>query len=157
MTYRITENINLPFKIMPIINDYGKRIEIRIKMKSIFDSSIFATTVALKCPCPKKTAIVNTSAAIGRAKWEPDQGGIMWRIKKFPGDYEAVLTANIELAASKEEKAWVKPPISIEFSVPMFTASGLRVRFLRVIEKSGYRPVKWIRYVTKGGDYQHRI
>ena len=58
---------------------------------------------------------------------------------------------------NKEDKAWVKPPISIEFQVPMFTASGLRVRFLRVYEKSGYKPTKWIRYITKGGDYQHRL
>jgi len=41
--------------------------------------------------------------------------------------------------------------------VPMFTASGLRVRFLKVFEKSGYRPTKWIRYITKGGDYLHRL
>lgn len=39
----------------------------------------------------------------------------------------------------------------------MFTASGLRVRFLKVFEKSGYRPTKWIRYITKNGDYLHRL
>lgn len=72
MTYRITENINLPFKIMPVINEYGKRIECRVKLKSIFDKTIFATNVALKVPCPKTTAIVNTSAGIGRSKYEPE-------------------------------------------------------------------------------------
>ena len=59
------------------------------------------------------------------------------------------------------DKAWSgtnKPPISLDFQVPMFTASGLRVRFLRIQEKSpNYRPVKWIRYITKAGSYQHRI
>ena len=46
MTYRITENINLPFKIMPIINEMGKnKLEARIKLKSIFDKSIFANNV----------------------------------------------------------------------------------------------------------------
>ena len=38
MTYRITENINLPFKIIPVINEYPKengklKIECRIKVK----------------------------------------------------------------------------------------------------------------------------
>ena len=37
MSYRITENVILPFKIMPVINDYGKRIEARIRVKSIYD------------------------------------------------------------------------------------------------------------------------
>jgi AP-2 complex subunit mu-1 len=47
MTYRITENINLPFKIMPIFNELPKngvgrtRIECIVKLKSIFDSSLF--------------------------------------------------------------------------------------------------------------------
>ena len=77
MTYRISENINLPFKIMPVINEYEamagkKRIEARIKLKSIFDKNIFATNVTLKIPCPKWTASVNTNAAIGKAKYEPD-------------------------------------------------------------------------------------
>lgn len=39
----------------------------------------------------------------------------------------------------------------------MFTASGLRVRFLRIYEKAGYKPTKWIRYITKAGEYLHRL
>ena len=98
MTYRITENINLPFKIMPVVNEFGKKIEIRVKLRSIYDKTIFATNVALKVPCPKNTAIVNNSAGIGRAKYEPEQGGIIWRVKKFPGDFEAILRCDIELS-----------------------------------------------------------
>lgn len=33
MTYRITENINLPFKIMPVYNELGKnKLEVRVKV-----------------------------------------------------------------------------------------------------------------------------
>jgi len=39
----------------------------------------------------------------------------------------------------------------------MFTSSGLRVLFLRVVEKSGYNAAKWIKYVTKNGEFQHKI
>jgi AP-2 complex subunit mu-1 len=159
MTYRITENVNLPFKVIPVINEYGtNRIEARIKLKSIFEKNLFATNVSLKVPCPKNTAIVNTNTSgMGRAKYEPDQGGIIWRIKKYPGELESLLRCEITLSTTGTEKQWVKPPITMEFQVPMFTASGLRVRFLRVYEKSGYRPTKWIRYITKGGDYQNRL
>lgn len=81
----------------------------------------------------------------------------MWRIKKFTGDSELVLTAEAQLSQTKDTKPWTRPPISMEFQVPMFTASGLRVRYLRIQERTGYVPTKWIRYITKGGDYQHRI
>lgn len=37
MTYRITENINLPFKIMPVYSELGKnKLEIRIKVTMIY-------------------------------------------------------------------------------------------------------------------------
>jgi len=81
----------------------------------------------------------------------------MWRIKKFQGETETLLRCDIQLSESRDSKPWVKPPISMDFQVPMFTASGLRVRFLRISEKSGYKPTKWIRYITKAGEYQHRI
>ena len=89
MTYRITENINLPFKIIPVINEYEKRIEVRIKLKSIFDKTIFANNVTLKVPCPNNTASANTVAGIGRAKYEAENHGVMWRIKKYPGNQNA--------------------------------------------------------------------
>jgi len=101
MTYRITENINLPFKIMPVFNDMGKsKIEVRVKIKSIFEKNIFATNILLKVPTPKNTANVTTNSAIGRAKYEPDQGGVIWRVKKFPGDFEALLRCEIDLGVT---------------------------------------------------------
>lgn len=39
----------------------------------------------------------------------------------------------------------------MSFQVPMFTSSGLKVRFLKVWEKSGYQTVKWVRYLTRAG------
>ena len=45
----------------------------------------------------------------------------------------------------------------MEFQVSMFTASGLRIRFLKITEKNAYKPTKWIRYITRAGDYLHRI
>ena len=41
--------------------------------------------------------------------------------------------------------------------VPMFSASGLRVQYLKVWEKSNYRVDKWVRKVCKSGDYNIRL
>ena len=40
--------------------------------------------------------------------------------------------------------------------VPMYSASGLRVQYLKVGEKSGYKVDKWVRKVGKSGDYNVR-
>lgn len=44
----------------------------------------------------------------------------------------------------------------MSFNVPMFGASPLRVMYLKVWEKSGYKVEKWVRKVCKSGDYDFR-
>ena len=74
----------------------------------------------------------------------------------FPGGAEVSLAAEIELIMSSKGKAWVRPPISVDFQVPMFTASGLHVRSLKIFERSNMQVVKWVRYSTKSGSYLFR-
>lgn len=85
MTYRISENINLPFKVVPVVQEFpeSNRIEYSVKLKAIFERSNFATNVVAKIPVPPNSAQVKIySAGTGKAKYEPDQNAIMWRIKK---------------------------------------------------------------------------
>lgn len=69
------------------------------------------------------------------------------------------------------------PPISVRFEVPYFTVSGIQVRYLKIVERSGYQgnvffffffilvlgahplshvALPWVRYITQSGDYQIR-
>jgi len=101
MEYRITQNINLPFKIMPVYTETStSRMEIRVKIKSIFDKNLNANNVVVTIPCPKSTASVNPNTLVGRAKYEPEHGAIMWRIKKFEGDFECFLQCEVILSSS---------------------------------------------------------
>jgi len=111
----------------------------------------------LKVPCPRDTAQVNAHCREGRAKYEPANGGIVWRIKKFRGDHDLLLRADVTRLHDTVLKEWKRPPITLNFQVSMFTASGLRIRFLKITEKNAYKPTKWIRYITRAGDYLHRI
>jgi len=159
MTYRITENIESPFKLLPNVKMLGRnRLELSLQVTAMYDRNITATNVKIDIPCPKNTARGNINKIDhGRARYEPSQGAIIWRIKRFPGRHEYTCLAEVEMASTVTDKQWVKPPITMNFDVPQFTASGLRVRFLKVQEKSNYKPVKWIRYLTKAGSYQHRL
>ena len=87
-----------------------------MKVKSLFDSTNFATNVVVKIPVPKSTASCKVYAAgIGKAKYEPEKSALMWRIKKFSGDSEYVITAEVLLTQTKSDKQWIKPPIALEF------------------------------------------
>jgi AP-1 complex subunit mu len=46
-----------------------------------------------------------------------------------------------------------RPPIQVKFEIPYFTTSGIQVRYLKVVEKSGYQAYPWVRYITRHGDY----
>jgi AP-1 complex subunit mu len=34
--------------------------------------------------------------------------------------------------------------------------SGFQVRYLKIVDKSGYKAFPWVRYLTKNGEYQVR-
>lgn len=49
------------------------------------------------------------------------------------------------------EETEKKPPINIKFEIPYFTVSGIQVRYLKIVEKSGYQALPWVRYITQNG------
>ncbi|KAI7818354.1 intracellular protein transport-related protein [Gamsiella multidivaricata] len=158
MRYRTSDNINLPFKVHPVVTEVGKsKIEYRILVKANFSSKLYANNVILNIPTPLNTAGVTCSASTGKAKYVPAENSIVWKIPRFQGQSEFMLTAEADLTAMTHKKAWSRPPISMDFQVLMFTSSGLLVRFLKVFEKSNYNSVKWVRYMTKAGNYQIRF
>jgi AP-2 complex subunit mu-1 len=165
MTYRVSENVIIPFKIFcniietpfPDNKAIPQSIDLDLSVKALFDKLYFAENVVVKIPIPKNATNVKTNSSLGKAKYESDKGAIIWRIKKIFGDKDCKLKCEIQLLSVKDPQPWSKAPISMEFNIPMFTSTGLRVRYLKITDKSGYVPHKWIRYVTKAGDFQFRI
>ncbi|KAK3068765.1 clathrin associated protein complex medium subunit [Teratosphaeriaceae sp. CCFEE 6253] len=158
MTYRATENVNLPFKVHAIVNEVGKsKVEFSIAIRANYGSKLFATNVVVKIPTPLNTATTTHRASQGKAKYEPSENAIVWRIARFTGQSEFVLSAEAELSAMTNQKAWSRPPLNMQFSLLMFTSSGLLVRYLKVFEKSNYSSVKWVRYMTRAGSYEIRF
>ncbi|WWC61218.1 uncharacterized protein I303_103798 [Kwoniella dejecticola CBS 10117] len=159
MRYRSTSNINLPFRLQTHVTEPSKsRVEYTIHLKANFDSKLNANNVILRIPTPLNTTGVQAKVGIGKAKYVPGENVIVWKIPRLQGAQECTLTAEADLAATTHRQAWSRPPIQVDFSVVMFTASGLLVRFLKVFEKSGYQSVKWVRYLSKAnGSYQIRF
>mmetsp|Transcript_13449 Transcript_13449/g.39155 ORF Transcript_13449/g.39155 Transcript_13449/m.39155 type:complete len:434 (-) Transcript_13449:462-1763(-) len=158
MRYRVTDNINLPFRLIPAIQEESKsKMTINLKATATFGPTKSASNVVIKIPVPPNTAKHSIKVSAGRAKFEPDQKAIVWRLKKFIGGSECNFQADLDLMQTTRTKAWSRPPISVDFNVSMFTASGVYVRYLRVYDKSGYHPNRWVRYMTRAGEYQIRI
>ncbi|KAM5381803.1 hypothetical protein ACJZ2D_002793 [Fusarium nematophilum] len=158
MRYRATENVNLPFKVHAIVNEVGRsKVEYSIGVKANFGSKLFATNVVVKIPTPLNTAKITERCTQGKAKYEPSENNIVWKIGRFTGQSEYVLSAEAILTSMTNQRAWSRPPLSMNFSLLMFTSSGLLVRYLKVFEKSNYSSVKWVRYMTRAGSYEIRF
>ena len=155
MKYRVTDDVTLPFKVLPLIREVGRaRVEVAVKVSSRgFAASSEATNVVVRIPVPGHTARVAFTLTNGKAKYKAEGSVLVWKIKRFPGQSEAQLSADVELSSTlADKKVWNRPPISMEFQVPMFASSGLKVRFLKVWEKSNYPTVKWVRYLSRSGE-----
>ena len=157
MRYRATDNVNLPFKVHPIVREIGTtKVEYSIAIRANYGPKLFATNVVVRIPTPLNTAKITERTSQGRAKYEPEHNNIVWKIARFSGQSEYVLTAEATLTSMTQQKAWSRPPLSLSFSLLMFTSSGLLVRYLKVFEKSNYSSVKWVRYMTRAGSYEIR-
>lgn len=159
MKYRITQNVILPFKVNAIVTEHGRsRVEYVVEVKGNFSRKLFGNNVILSIPAPKSAASAKlTPAQFTKAKFHAETNSLIWKIKRFPGNGSFTLHAEVSLAASVEAKAWSRPPITMEFQVPMFASSGLHVRFLKVFARENYDVTKWVRYMTRQGKYEIRI
>jgi AP-1 complex subunit mu len=47
--------------------------------------------------------------------------------------------------------------VRVTFEIPYNTASGLQVKYLKVVEKDGYSALPWVRYITRSNGYEFRF
>lgn len=80
MRYRSTENVNLPFRVHPIVNEVGKtRVEYKVLVKGNFSPKLYANNVVINIPTPLNTVNVKISVATGKAKYVPAENQIVWK------------------------------------------------------------------------------
>jgi len=161
MNYRLNTHVK-PLIWVEAVVDPGhsrSRIEYMIKAKSQFKSRSVANNVEIHIPVPSDVDSPSFKTSIGTVRYIPDQDCIVWSVEQFQGQKDFIMTANFGLPSvgADNRDAYMKTPISVKFEIPYFTVSGVTVRYLKIIEKSGYQALPWVRYITQNGDYQLRM
>ena len=105
----------------------------------------------------------------------PDKSAFVWKIKQLGGGREFLMRAHFGLpsvrgglhssfflpcrciteprdSSTERESLDKRAPITVKFEIPYFTVSGIQVRYLKIVEKSGYQALPWVRYITQNGD-----
>lgn len=156
MSYRLNTHVKPLIWVEAVVEPHAKsRIEYMIKAKSQFKSRSIANNVEIMIPVPTDVDTPSFKANIGTVTYVPDKDAIVWSIKQFYGSREYLMRAHFGLpsTADSDDLSW-KKPAKVSFEIPYFTVSGIQVRYLKIIEKSGYQALPWVRYITQNGDYQ---
>lgn len=159
MTYRLSTHVKPLIWVEAVVEPHThSRIEYMIKAKSQFKSRSMANNVDIIIPVPHDVDSPSFKSSIGTVTYLPDRNAVIWCIKQFNGAREYLMRAHFGLpsVSSEDAEQW-KAPIEVNFEIPYFTVSGIQVRYLKIIEKSGYQALPWVRYITQNGDYQLRM
>eukprot|EP00755_Sulcionema_specki_P010846 Sspe_Gene.7173::Locus_2428_Transcript_1_1_Confidence_1.000_Length_1561::g.7173::m.7173/K12402/AP4M1; AP-4 complex subunit mu-1 len=165
MNYRVTSvDYSMPFKITPSIDHQSPyRVELTLKVRADFSSTVHGSTVYVKFAVPKSTTSVNIECGVGATnqthEYKAADKMVLWLIKKFDGATEHMCKARLSFGQPVTEKIRREiGPISMNFEIPMFIVSGLNIRFLRIEERSkSYNPSRWVRNITQASSYICRI
>jgi len=164
MVYRLNTQVRPLLWIEAHVEPHShSRVEYMIKAKSNFKRRSTANNVEIVIPVPTDADSPAFKCSIGKVEYVPERSAIVWRIKQFQGQKEFLMRAHFGLPSVSSDEhpgglsANAKAPIAVQFEIPYFTVSGIQVRYLKIIEKSGYQALPWVRYITQNGDYQIRM
>ena len=161
MSYRLSTHVKPLVWIETVVDRSSSRtrVEYMVKAKSQFKARSVANNVEILSPVPSDVDSPNFKTSIGSVKYLPGKDAMLWTIKQFAGQKDYIMTATFGLpsVASETKDAYQKRPINVKFEIPYFTVSGVTVRYLKIVEKSGYQALPWVRYITQNGEYQLRM
>ncbi|GAV73640.1 Adap_comp_sub domain-containing protein/Clat_adaptor_s domain-containing protein [Cephalotus follicularis] len=164
MNYRLTQEFKPPFRINTLIEEAGSlKAEVIFKVYAEFPSSITANTIVVQMPLPKYTTRVTFElqpGAIGqRTDFKETNRRLEWGLKKIVGGSEYTLRAKLTFSQESHGNITKESgPVSMTFTIPMYNASRLQVKYLQIAKKSStYNPYRWVRYVTQANSYVARI
>lgn len=117
-------------------------------------------------PVPEDVEAPVFHTPTGSATYVPENNAFKWTIKQFAGhryeifyfrEYVANAEFKLPTIESPKRHLYKKQPININFEIPFFTVSGFQVRYLKIVDRSGYKASPWVKYLTKNGEYQLRV
>lgn len=158
MSYRLSTQMKPLIWIESVIERHAhSRVEYMIKAKSQFKRRSTANNVEVIIAVPSDADTPKFKTSVGTVRYVPEINSMVWSIKSFPGGKEYLMRAHFGMPSVESNVEEGRPPIKVKFEIPYFTTSGIQVRYLKIIEKSGYQALPWVRYITQNGDYQLRI
>ena len=160
MSYRLDMSIKPLISCKVEIKNHSEtRIEYIVKAKTNFKNRSVANNVSIYIPAPLDIQNATFKTTSGSVVYLSDREDLLWFIKRFEGQCELDMACSFQVPTVRidDPSKHLRRPIQISFEIPYFTVSGFQVRYMKIVEKSGYEAVPWVRYFTRNGEYNIRI
>ncbi|CAK0735756.1 hypothetical protein CVIRNUC_000634 [Coccomyxa viridis] len=165
MNYRSTYPFKPPFRVQTVVEDDANtalKANISIRISPEFGSDKAASGLEVVVPMPREVQRVSCdnlkpSQTLGPASWDWQERAhkLVWKFKRVQGG--ADITLKVRATLSEALGAGIKRgvgPINLQFTVPMYCASRLQVRYLQILkDHKSNQPYRWVRYVTLSNSY----
>ncbi|RLN35800.1 hypothetical protein C2845_PM03G13080 [Panicum miliaceum] len=177
MNYRMTQEFKPPFRVTALIEEAGPlRAEVLLKIRADFSANVTANTITVQMPVPSYTMRASfelEAGAVGQTTdFKEGSRRLEWNLKKASANKDHHMyilqivggsehTLRAKLTFSQESHGNITKeagPVNMNFTIPMYNASKLQVRYLQIAKKSKtYNPYRWVRYVTQANSYVARL
>mmetsp|Transcript_13134 Transcript_13134/g.37489 ORF Transcript_13134/g.37489 Transcript_13134/m.37489 type:complete len:967 (+) Transcript_13134:55-2955(+) len=162
LQYKVSTRTKPPIQISTSVS-HGcdqQSTEYTISVKSAFKTYQSAGDLKIWIPLPGATDDPGLTGYCGEAKYVKEQQSVFWRIGRLQG--EVIETLSIRFRTPLQAKGNLLnccegPTITMCCKIKGLAASGLQIRYLKIIEKSGYKATQQVRYTTTMQDSQYRI
>ena len=128
--------------------------------KSNLKETITAQDVKIKIPLPSDAMDVDFDKGVyqnndGKVSFSEGDQCFYWEFKEFEGQTEKELLFGywVPTVRDKQGQAYKGKPIEVNFEIIYYTVSGIQVRYLKIVDESGYDATPWVRYITSNGEY----
>jgi len=164
MNYRMSSEFKSPFRIFPFFEvSSPHRAELVLKIRCDIPTNSHANGVSVTIPVPQSVTSVSCessshSVVEQSCEFDSQEKLIKWKITKFTGGTEC--TVRCRIALSNASDASIRKqfgPVVMSFEIPMYSASNLQVKYLRLTDARSTPPTRWVRYITRSASFICRM
>ncbi|XP_014662928.1 PREDICTED: AP-3 complex subunit mu-2-like [Priapulus caudatus] len=128
------------------------RLELNVGPKQTMGKMV--ENVVLEMTMPKSVLNISLHPSQGKYTFDPHSKNMSWEVGKVePGKTPSLKGSITTQSGSSVPDA--NPPITVQFTIPQLTVSGLKVNRLDMYGEK-YKPFKGVKYITKAGRFQVR-
>lgn len=154
MSYRLGSYVKPPVRVECESQMYRNRVKLYVHDVANFKCRFTATDVDIVVPVHSGAYPRTSRASQGAVCHVTEDNVCRWYIKYLRGTKEVRMASEFGLpSASKVMEEDSTPPVRVNFKMGFFTMSGIKIRYLRVVEKEKYDPLVWVKYMMNNGNY----